>query len=191
MMLGGNLIGRQIQRHGVSAAHDTPNSRLRARTRWITARHSTFDGFFDAKHPQQEAQMVRVELDTVIARPIDDVFGRLTHLSEYSCWMPKLGVFIRSNQTSQGPVGVGTPRFTCGVVTLARERLVDGHHPSPPVWLWDKSSPRSATSETSRPASKAQNADVMPPTANGVAATTKAAVAPRRRRPASPLTSAS
>src|SRR5438270_10161143 len=88
MMLGGNL-GRQIQRHGVSAAYDTPNSSLRARTRWIAATHSTFDGFFDAKHPQQEAQMVRVELDTVIARPIDDVFGRLTDLSEYSRWMPK------------------------------------------------------------------------------------------------------
>jgi hypothetical protein len=26
MMLGGNLIGRQIQRHGVSAAYDTPGS---------------------------------------------------------------------------------------------------------------------------------------------------------------------
>ena len=51
--------------------------------------------------------MVRVELDTVIARPIDDVFGRLTDLSDYSRWMPTLGVFIRSGQTSEGPVGRG------------------------------------------------------------------------------------
>ena len=43
--------------------------------------------------------MIRVELNTVVARPIEDVFGRLTDLSGYSRWMPKLGVFGRSNQT--------------------------------------------------------------------------------------------
>jgi uncharacterized protein YndB with AHSA1/START domain len=59
-------------------------------------------------------EMVRVELDTVIARPIDDVFGRLTDLSEYSRWMPKLGVFIRSSQTSEGPVGMGTTYYDKG-----------------------------------------------------------------------------
>ena len=58
--------------------------------------------------------MVRVELDTVIAQPIDDVFGRLTNLSDYSRWMPRLGVFIRSKQTSQGPVGVGTTYYDKG-----------------------------------------------------------------------------
>jgi hypothetical protein len=49
--------------------------------------------------------MVRVELNAVIARPIEEVFGRLTDISAYSQWMPKLGVFIRSGQTSRGSVG--------------------------------------------------------------------------------------
>ena len=49
-----------------------------------------------------------MELDTVIARPIDNVFVRLIDLSDYSRWMPRLGVFIRSGQTSKGPVGVWT-----------------------------------------------------------------------------------
>jgi hypothetical protein len=35
---------------------------------------------------KSEAQMVRVELDTVIARPIDDVFRRLIDLPDYSRW---------------------------------------------------------------------------------------------------------
>lgn len=52
--------------------------------------------------------MLRVELNTVIARPIDEVFGRLTDISDYSRWMPQFGVFISSSQTSAGPVGVGT-----------------------------------------------------------------------------------
>jgi uncharacterized protein YndB with AHSA1/START domain len=58
--------------------------------------------------------MVRVELNAVIARPIDDVFGRLSDISAYSRWMPKLGVFIRSGQTSKGPVGLGTSYYDKG-----------------------------------------------------------------------------
>jgi len=58
--------------------------------------------------------MLRVELNTVIARPIDDVFGRLTDISAYSRWMPKLGVFIRSGQTSEGSVWVGTTYYDTG-----------------------------------------------------------------------------
>ena len=52
--------------------------------------------------------MVRVELDTEIARPIDEVFQQLVDFSGYARWMPKRGVFIRSDQTSAGPVGLGT-----------------------------------------------------------------------------------
>jgi uncharacterized protein YndB with AHSA1/START domain len=58
--------------------------------------------------------MIRVELNMVIARPIGDVFNRLTDVSEYSRWMPKVGVFIRSSQTSEGAVGVGTTYFDKG-----------------------------------------------------------------------------
>jgi uncharacterized protein YndB with AHSA1/START domain len=74
--------------------------------------------------------MVRVELDTVIAVPIDDVFGRLTDLSEYSRWMPKLGVFIRSSKTSAGPVGVGTTYYDKGWMGTFVGEIVEFHAPT-------------------------------------------------------------
>ena len=74
--------------------------------------------------------MVRVELQTVIARPIDDVFGRLTDLSGYSRWMPKLGVFIRSSQTSEGPVGLGTTYYDKGWMGTFLGEIVEFHAPT-------------------------------------------------------------
>ena len=74
--------------------------------------------------------MVKVELDTVIARPIDDVFGRLVALSDYSRWMPKLGVFITSNQTSEGPVGVGTTYYDKGWMGSFVGEIVEFHAPT-------------------------------------------------------------
>ena len=74
--------------------------------------------------------MVRIELNTFIARPIDDVFGRLTDISEYSRWMPKLGVFIRSSQTSEGPVGVGTTYYDKGWMGTFVGEIVE--FPPPP-----------------------------------------------------------
>ena len=52
--------------------------------------------------------MITVKLDTDIERPVEDVFNRLVDISGYARWMPKSGVFIRSTQTSEGPVGKGT-----------------------------------------------------------------------------------
>jgi uncharacterized protein YndB with AHSA1/START domain len=74
--------------------------------------------------------MVRVELDTIIARPIDDVFGRLTDLSAYSRWMPALGVFIRSGQTSEGPVGVGTTYYDTGWMGTFHGEISEFHAPT-------------------------------------------------------------
>ena len=37
--------------------------------------------------------VVRVALDTVIGRPVDEVFDRLTDLDGYSTWMPRTGLF--------------------------------------------------------------------------------------------------
>jgi len=74
--------------------------------------------------------MVRVELNTVIARPIDDVFGRLTDLSAYSGWMPKLGVFIRSGQTSEGSVGVGTTYYDKGWMGTFVGEIEEFHAPT-------------------------------------------------------------
>ena len=52
--------------------------------------------------------MIRVEVDKVIHRPIEEVFDRLVSISDYSKWLPKSRVFLDSIQTSNDPVGAGT-----------------------------------------------------------------------------------
>ncbi len=52
--------------------------------------------------------MVKVDLDEVIEKPVDEVFERLVDLDDYSKWLSKWGIFTRSWQTSEGPVGKGT-----------------------------------------------------------------------------------
>ena len=74
--------------------------------------------------------MVKVELDLIIGRPIDDVFGRITNLSDYSRWMPKTGVFIRSGQTSEGPVGVGTTYYDTGWMGTFLGEIAEFHAPT-------------------------------------------------------------
>ena len=74
--------------------------------------------------------MMRVELNTVVARPIEDVFGRLTDLPGYSRWMPKLGVFGRCDQTLEGPVGVGTTYYDRGRMGTFRGEIVEFRAPT-------------------------------------------------------------
>ena len=54
---------------------------------------------------------VRYETHTTIDRPISDVFARLADLHGYRTWMPHTGLFRRSGQTSDGPLGPGTAYF--------------------------------------------------------------------------------
>ena len=54
---------------------------------------------------------VRYETRTTIHRPISDVFTRLADLDGYRTWMPRTGLFRRSGQTSDGPLGPGTAYF--------------------------------------------------------------------------------
>ena len=54
---------------------------------------------------------VRYETHTTIDSPIGDVFGRLADLDGYKTWMRRTGLFRRSGQTSQGPLGRGTAYF--------------------------------------------------------------------------------
>ena len=74
--------------------------------------------------------MMRVEMNTVVARPIEDVFGRLTDLSDYSRWMPKLGIFLRCAQTSEGPVGEGTTYYDRGLMGTFRGEIVEYRAPT-------------------------------------------------------------
>ena len=52
--------------------------------------------------------MIQIELKTIIERPVEEVFDRLTDLSGYNNWMSKSGLFKNSRKTSTGPVGKGT-----------------------------------------------------------------------------------
>jgi uncharacterized protein YndB with AHSA1/START domain len=52
--------------------------------------------------------MIRVEIEEIIARPIDDVFARLADIGSYPEWMPKTGLFLTCTQDDEGSVGVGT-----------------------------------------------------------------------------------
>ena len=54
---------------------------------------------------------VRYETRTTIDRPIDDVFARLADVDRYGTWMRRTGLFRRSGQTSDGPLGLGTAYF--------------------------------------------------------------------------------
>ena len=74
--------------------------------------------------------MIKVELNTVVARPIEDVFGRLIDLSDYSRWMPKLGIFVRCGKTSEGPVGIGTTYYDRGRMVTFRGEIVEFHAPT-------------------------------------------------------------
>ena len=51
---------------------------------------------------------VRYETRTTIDRPISDVFRRLADVNDYRAWMRRTGMFRRSAQTSEGPLGLGT-----------------------------------------------------------------------------------
>ena len=69
--------------------------------------------------------MVRVQLDSVIKRPAEDVFERLTDISDYSKWMPRSGVFIKSEKTSAGPVEKGSKYYDKGRMGTFRGEVSD------------------------------------------------------------------
>src|SRR4051812_20468953 len=54
---------------------------------------------------------VRYETRTTIDRPVGDVFARLADLEGYRTWMRRTGLFRRSGQTSDGPIGRGTAYY--------------------------------------------------------------------------------
>ena len=74
--------------------------------------------------------MIKVELTTLVARPIEDVFDRLTDLSGYSRWMPKLGIFLKGAQTSEGPVGKGSTYYDRGLMGTFRGEIVEFDAPT-------------------------------------------------------------
>ena len=66
----------------------------------------------------------------VIKRPVEQVFERLISISEYSKWMPKWGIFVMSEQTSDGPVGKGTTFYDKGRMGTFRGEVSDFERPT-------------------------------------------------------------
>lgn len=72
---------------------------------------------------------VRYETRTTIDRPIGDVFGRLAGVNDYRTWMSRTGVFRRSGQTSDGPLGSGTAYFDATRMGTFRGEVTDYEPP--------------------------------------------------------------
>jgi uncharacterized protein YndB with AHSA1/START domain len=73
---------------------------------------------------------VRYETRTTIDRPIGDVFARLADLDGYRTWMHRTGLFRRSCQTSDGPLGLGTTYFDATRMGTFRGQMTDYKPPS-------------------------------------------------------------
>jgi uncharacterized protein YndB with AHSA1/START domain len=74
--------------------------------------------------------MIRVEIDTTIKHPVEEVFERLANINEYSTWMPKSGIFIKSEQTSAGPLGKGTTYYDQGRMGTFQGEVSDFERPT-------------------------------------------------------------
>jgi uncharacterized protein YndB with AHSA1/START domain len=73
---------------------------------------------------------VRVEIDEIIERPVEQAFAQAVDLSHYADWMPHTGVFKKSSQISDGPIGVGTKYVDQGRMGTFRGNVVEFHRPS-------------------------------------------------------------
>ena len=73
---------------------------------------------------------VRYESRTMIDRSIEDVFARLADLGGYGTWMHRTGLFRRCGQTSDGPLGEGTPYFDASRMGTFRGEVTDFQPPS-------------------------------------------------------------
>jgi uncharacterized protein YndB with AHSA1/START domain len=78
----------------------------------------------------EAATTVRYEESTTIDRPIGEVFARLADLDGYSRWMHRRGLFRRSGQTSDGPLGPGTPYFDATRMGTFRGQITEYQPPS-------------------------------------------------------------
>lgn len=72
---------------------------------------------------------IRYETRAVIHRPVGDVFARLADLDGYRTWMRRTGLFRRSGQTSDGPVGPGTAYFDATRLGTLRGEVTDYEPP--------------------------------------------------------------
>src|SRR6476659_30073 len=76
------------------------------------------------------ASTVRYESCTTIDRPMKAVFDRVADLAGYGTWMHRTGLFRRCGQTSDGPLGKGTPYFDATRMGTFRGEVTDFQPPS-------------------------------------------------------------
>ena len=73
---------------------------------------------------------VRYETRATIDRPVSDVFARLADLDGYRTWMRRTGLFRRTWQTSDGPVGPGTTYLDATRMGAFRGEVTDYEPPA-------------------------------------------------------------
>jgi uncharacterized protein YndB with AHSA1/START domain len=73
---------------------------------------------------------IRYETSATIDRPIDDVFARLADVDGYRTWMHRTGMYRRSGQTSEGPLGPGTSYFDATRMGTFRGEVTDYEPPT-------------------------------------------------------------
>jgi uncharacterized protein YndB with AHSA1/START domain len=79
---------------------------------------------------KRSSTTVRYETRTTIDRPIGDVFARLADLNGYRTWMRRTGLFRRSGQDSDGPLGVGTAYFDATRMGTFHGEVTDYERPA-------------------------------------------------------------
>src|SRR5205807_6140927 len=82
------------------------------------------------KMTKKASTTVRYETRTTIDRPISDVFARLADLDGYRTWMRRTGLFRRSGQTSDGPLGPRTAYFDATRMGTFRGEVTDYEPPA-------------------------------------------------------------
>ena len=69
-------------------------------------------------------------MDEIVECPVEQAFERAIDLSHYTDWMPHNGVFKKSSQISDGPIGVGTAFLDKGRMGTFRGDVVELRKPS-------------------------------------------------------------
>jgi uncharacterized protein YndB with AHSA1/START domain len=108
------------------SAHVSPSSERRS----TTSRVAAVGARRDERVRKTGTSTVRYEARTTIDRPVGDVFARLADLDGYGAWMRRTGMFRRSGQTSDGPLGPGTPYLDVTRMGTFRGQITDYQPPS-------------------------------------------------------------
>lgn len=87
--------------------------------------------------------VIEFELVRTVDAPVGEVFDRLADIGGYGDWMPKRGSLLRhTQQTSPGPVGLGTTYVDEMSVETSPGEVVEFERPTTLVFHWWDASSR-------------------------------------------------